>query len=249
MHANDYRKAAGGFIHGFRYLVRSLHRVLEIEEETITPHVHTLSSRDSNVRARTLAIPRECVRQLMLELIFAANVTQAHIPTEMPSTAQWPISLVSSALVARQGAPDDAAARNTCHELSKTTETQFGTPGCPLGDENPIVTSIPKPWVNSVASALNQVVTAVVTYVEYGSFVVVAIVPTSKYILPTAGNFSFEPTMALEFTKCLDSLAMSSFSRRSMLRQVEPVRASRPNFASSLRISKKSQCRPTSHLF
>eukprot|EP00750_Incisomonas_marina_P021839 INCI4765.8.p1 GENE.INCI4765.8~~INCI4765.8.p1 ORF type:complete len:810 (+),score=120.00 INCI4765.8:415-2844(+) len=33
MHGNDFHRAAGGFIHGFRYLVRSLHRSLEMNEE------------------------------------------------------------------------------------------------------------------------------------------------------------------------------------------------------------------------
>lgn len=33
MHGNDFHRAAGGFIHGFRYLVRSLHRALEMNEE------------------------------------------------------------------------------------------------------------------------------------------------------------------------------------------------------------------------
>merc|ERR1719163_2296584 len=27
MHSNDFKKASGGFIHGFRYLIRALHRV------------------------------------------------------------------------------------------------------------------------------------------------------------------------------------------------------------------------------
>jgi len=34
MHGHDYKKAAGGFIHGFRYLIRGLHRILEQDEET-----------------------------------------------------------------------------------------------------------------------------------------------------------------------------------------------------------------------
>ena len=33
MHSHDYKKAAGGFIHGFRYLVRALHRILEQDQE------------------------------------------------------------------------------------------------------------------------------------------------------------------------------------------------------------------------
>jgi hypothetical protein len=32
MHAHDFKKSSGGFIHGFRYLVRALHRILEEEE-------------------------------------------------------------------------------------------------------------------------------------------------------------------------------------------------------------------------
>jgi hypothetical protein len=35
MHSNDYKQAAGGFIHGFRYLVRSLHRILEQDDEEV----------------------------------------------------------------------------------------------------------------------------------------------------------------------------------------------------------------------
>lgn len=37
MHGHDYKQAAGGFIHGFRYLVRGLHRILEQDEEAHTP--------------------------------------------------------------------------------------------------------------------------------------------------------------------------------------------------------------------
>ena len=33
MHGNDYRRSAGGFIHGFRYLVRALARHLEVDVE------------------------------------------------------------------------------------------------------------------------------------------------------------------------------------------------------------------------
>jgi hypothetical protein len=33
MHAHDFKKSSGGFIHGFRYLVRALHRILEEEEQ------------------------------------------------------------------------------------------------------------------------------------------------------------------------------------------------------------------------
>lgn len=32
MHGHDYKKSSGGFIHGFRYLIRALHRQLEEEE-------------------------------------------------------------------------------------------------------------------------------------------------------------------------------------------------------------------------
>jgi fructose-specific component phosphotransferase system IIB-like protein len=32
-HSRDFRKAAGGFIHGFRYTIRALHRMLETDEE------------------------------------------------------------------------------------------------------------------------------------------------------------------------------------------------------------------------
>ena len=32
-HGKDWRKAAGGFIHGFRYTIQALHRVLELENE------------------------------------------------------------------------------------------------------------------------------------------------------------------------------------------------------------------------
>ena len=32
-HSRDFRQAAGGFIHGFRYAIRALHRILEDEEE------------------------------------------------------------------------------------------------------------------------------------------------------------------------------------------------------------------------
>ena len=32
MHGNDHKKSSGGFIHGFRYLVRALHRILEEQE-------------------------------------------------------------------------------------------------------------------------------------------------------------------------------------------------------------------------
>lgn len=35
MHAKDFRVASGGFIHGFRYLIRSLHRYLEMREEGV----------------------------------------------------------------------------------------------------------------------------------------------------------------------------------------------------------------------
>lgn len=34
MHSMDWKKSAGGFIHGFRYSIRALHRVLEQDEET-----------------------------------------------------------------------------------------------------------------------------------------------------------------------------------------------------------------------
>ena len=34
-HAHDYRKSSGGFIHGFRYTARALHRVLEETEQAI----------------------------------------------------------------------------------------------------------------------------------------------------------------------------------------------------------------------
>jgi hypothetical protein len=33
MHSHDFKKSSGGFIHGFRYLVRALHRILEEEEQ------------------------------------------------------------------------------------------------------------------------------------------------------------------------------------------------------------------------
>lgn len=33
MHGNDHGEAAGGFIHGYRYLIRALHRFLELFEE------------------------------------------------------------------------------------------------------------------------------------------------------------------------------------------------------------------------
>jgi len=33
MHSHDAKKSSGGFIHGFRYLVRALHRILEEEEQ------------------------------------------------------------------------------------------------------------------------------------------------------------------------------------------------------------------------
>ena len=31
MHGQDWKKSSGGFIHGFRYLVRTLHRQLEVD--------------------------------------------------------------------------------------------------------------------------------------------------------------------------------------------------------------------------
>jgi hypothetical protein len=35
MHGNDFKKSAGGFIHGFRYLVRAQHRILELRNHGV----------------------------------------------------------------------------------------------------------------------------------------------------------------------------------------------------------------------
>ena len=35
MHGNDWRRSSGGFIHGFRYLVRSLGKILELENHAV----------------------------------------------------------------------------------------------------------------------------------------------------------------------------------------------------------------------
>ena len=32
-HGKDFRRSAGGFIHGFRYTARALHRILSVEHE------------------------------------------------------------------------------------------------------------------------------------------------------------------------------------------------------------------------
>merc|ERR1719378_28966 len=39
-HSLDWRKSAGGFIHGFRYTTRALHRLLEVRNHGVQwPHV------------------------------------------------------------------------------------------------------------------------------------------------------------------------------------------------------------------
>ena len=55
MQVRDYRKSTGGFIHGFRYCVRSLHRMLERKYHGITwPHRY-LSATPSELAAAIIA--------------------------------------------------------------------------------------------------------------------------------------------------------------------------------------------------
>lgn len=62
MHAYDFKVSSGGFIHGFRYLIRALHRILEEKEQAATLLANDHHSRLDGSESREAESPTAEVR-------------------------------------------------------------------------------------------------------------------------------------------------------------------------------------------
>jgi hypothetical protein len=73
MHGLDHKKSSGGFIHGFRYLVRALHRILEEQEA------------DDDAAASAAA-----AKAAAAAAADVVDVAASSIPRLLPPPARWP---------------------------------------------------------------------------------------------------------------------------------------------------------------
>ena len=69
MHGNDWRKSSGGFIHGFRYLVRALGKILELENHGTAWPSHTVSTHAAPIPGARFSSPRRNTVQLATEIL------------------------------------------------------------------------------------------------------------------------------------------------------------------------------------
>ncbi len=82
MHGNDHKKSSGGFIHGFRYLIRALHRILE--EIEVEGEESTRSGVDLVKNSLTVSVNMTIQEAVQLQSL----ETSHHSFT--PPFARWP---------------------------------------------------------------------------------------------------------------------------------------------------------------
>ena len=83
MHGLDHKKSSGGFIHGFRYLIRALHRILEEQEADDEAAAAAAAAAAAMVAAAAAKATAAAAADV-------ADVAASSIPRLLPAPARWP---------------------------------------------------------------------------------------------------------------------------------------------------------------